>query len=61
MKSKYFIQLSKQQIIDCTNNSMYENLGCEGGYISTSLQYVIDNGLVSDNQYPFLNKVFFCF
>ena len=38
-------------------NEVYENLGCDGGYVSTSLQYVIDRGLVLDREYPYRNRV----
>jgi len=51
------LDLSEQQIVDCSNSGKYHNLGCHYGYIEDTYQYVIDNGLVFDNQYPYLDKV----
>ena len=57
IKTSRLNQLSKQQIIDCTNNQIYMNLGCNGGHISNSLQFVIDNGgLVNEIDYPYTNS-----
>jgi C1A family cysteine protease len=56
IKSSHLKELSKQQIVDCTNNAIYMNFGCSGGHVSNSLQYVIDYGLVEENVYPYKNN-----
>lgn len=53
------MELSKQQIVDCTRDSTYENHGCDGGYLDTSFQYAKQVGLVKDSFYPYTNKVIF--
>lgn len=48
--------LSSQQLIDCDNKY---NDGCNGGNPYYSFDYVINHGLVSNDQYPYLAKVSF--
>lgn len=40
--------LSAQQILDCS-----ANYGCNGGWPSVSYQYIIQNGLALDSDYPY--------
>ena len=47
----YNVDLSEQQIVDCTGR--YGNGGCQGGYKIRSLRYVQSNGLVSERVYPY--------
>jgi len=48
------VALSTQQIIDCSNNDIYNNQGCNGGWMNASIQYVIDNkGIASAASYPY--------
>ena len=51
------IDLSEQQIVDCSDGGKYQNNGCDYGFIDDSYQYVIDNGLVSENDYPYRDQV----
>ena len=41
-----------QQIIDCDSS----NLGCGGGIISNSLQYIANNGLCALSTYPYTSS-----
>lgn len=53
--SQQLIQLSPQQIIDCSNN--YGNSGCFGGSVPKSMQYTFKvGGLESEQDYPFTQK-----
>lgn len=38
------INLSEQQLVDCSGGSPYENHGCNGGYGVRALEYIKDNG-----------------
>ncbi|CAD8080593.1 unnamed protein product [Paramecium primaurelia] len=43
-------QLSQQDLIDCS--SSYGNKGCQGGFVSNTLNYVKDKGLAYEKDYP---------
>ncbi|XP_021911873.1 chymopapain-like [Carica papaya] len=46
------LELSEQELVDCDKNSH----GCKGGYQTTSLQYVADNGVHTSKVYPYQAK-----
>lgn len=46
------LKLSEQQLIDCAHLDPYSN-GCEDGNISRTFQYVMNVGLVSDEDYHY--------
>lgn len=54
------IDLSEQQLIDCTNKDKgvvgYSNTGCSGGNSSEAFKYITKNGLNTEAQYPFVMK-----
>lgn len=54
------IDLSEQQLIDCTNKNKgvvgYSNTGCSGGNSSDAFKYITKNGLNTEAQYPFIMK-----
>jgi C1A family cysteine protease len=43
--------VSEQQLVDCSTS--YGNLGCNGGWPASALQYVKDHGLVKNSEYPY--------
>jgi cathepsin L len=56
IKTNKLIELSEQNIIDCSWNSPYSNDGCDGGDMRNALQYIIDNkGIESEDDYPYID------
>jgi len=51
------VSLSVQQSIDCRQSPQYGNFGCNGGYINTSFEYVVNNNGIDTNEtYPYLDQ-----
>lgn len=56
-KTGFLVPLSPQNLLDCSTSD--GNLGCRGGYISKSYNYIIRNGGVdSESFYPYEHQVF---
>jgi len=47
--------LSESQLVDCAGIA-YGNLGCNGGNPYSALKYVINNGLTTEQAYPYTPK-----
>lgn len=50
-KYNVLIELSPQEIVDCSIK--YGNEGCDSGIMSQSFQYMIENGIGSELDYPY--------
>ena len=48
------VDLSEQQLVDCTR--LKGNFGCRGGWPQTALDYVKNNGILSQEAYPYIAK-----
>jgi C1A family cysteine protease len=46
------LSFSEQQLVDCAGGS-YGNEGCDGGEMSSALQYTADNGITLEGSYPY--------
>jgi len=51
------ISLSEQQLVSCSSNFMWGNLGCSGGNQALAFRYTATNALVSDTDYPYTSNV----
>lgn len=49
---------SEQQLVDCS--SKYGNYGCEGGFTDATFDYIKDNGVVREVDYPYEAKMKAC-
>lgn len=51
---KQSVDLSEQQLVDCSRPQ--GNQGCNGGWPSNALKYVIANGITTESAYPYVGK-----
>jgi cathepsin L len=54
IKSKVKLDLSEQQVVDCSGN--YGNQGCNGGWMDYVFKYAKATKLATETQYPYTKK-----
>lgn len=49
------IDLSEQELVDCATGFNYGSHGCSGGQMDGGFKFVIENGLCSATEYPYVS------
>lgn len=49
-------ELSPQYLVDCST----KDEGCDGGFFDSAFEYIIENGICSEKEYPYDGKVHEC-
>lgn len=58
IKTGNLLNISEQQLIDCSKEQ--GNHGCEGGLMEHGFKYIQENGICSEEDYPFEGRDGFC-
>jgi len=57
MKNKTLVELSDQQVLDCTDGKKYPGTwGCVNGQPDGGIRYLVDNGAIENRLYPYIAK-----
>lgn len=49
IKHNQIIEFSEQQLVDCS----YDNYGCYGGWMEYAFDYISQNGIATESEYPY--------
>jgi C1A family cysteine protease len=49
------LDLSEQELVDCATGLNYGSHGCSGGQMDGGFKFIIENGLCSATQYPYVS------
>jgi len=61
IKNGNLLSLSEQQIVDCAWNDVLGVQGCNGGYASVVMQWIMNNGgMATEKSYPYLMQDGYC-
>lgn len=52
-KYGYDLNLSVQELVDCATSGIYNNFGCQGGYVRNALNFIRDRGSSLESKYPY--------
>jgi cathepsin H len=50
------VDLSPQQLLDCVKGGYFISSGCDGGAVEDAFDYVRENGIVTEDKYPYTFK-----
>lgn len=60
IQKKVTLNLSEQQLVSCSGVSPYGNAGCNGGWPASALAYVLNEGITTEEAYPYKAKTGTC-
>lgn len=49
------VSISEQELVDCAGGK-YENEGCNGGLMDNAFHYIVDNGITTEDAYPYTGR-----
>ncbi|KAF7268185.1 hypothetical protein GWI33_018647 [Rhynchophorus ferrugineus] len=54
------LSLSEQQLVDCARGGNYISVGCYGGVYKDAFAYIVENGVETEELYPYVAKTETC-
>lgn len=57
MINKKYMELSPQHLVDCST----KDEGCDGGFYDTAFEFILDNGVYTEKEYPYDGKKHECY